>query len=359
MKNLYFTIIIIFTFQSCKKNETSISPEIKNITESIYASGVIKSTNQYEVFSKTNGIIDKFFVKEGMFVKKGDPICQIDNKNSKFSTENARLSNELNNLSLNKQKLNDALNNSQLAKKKLINDSLLYVRQVNLWKENIGTKVELEQKELIYENSKVAYEHSKIIYDDLNRQLNFAYNQSKNNLESAKLLENDLIIRSKVDGLVYKINKEEGELVSNISPLAIIGSQDFIIELNIDEIDIVKLKIDQEVFIRMDAYKSQVFEAKIVSIIPMMNEKTRTFKAHAIFTNKPHTLYPNLTLEANILIQTKQNILTLPRNYLINDSIVILESGDKQVIKTGLMDYNTVEIIGGLTPNSKIISPTK
>ena len=77
----------------------------------------------------------------------------------------------------------------------------------------------------------------------------------------------------------------------------------------------------------MDSYKSQVFEARILAIDPMMNMRTRSFKAEAIFTKKPAELFPNLTVEANIVILSKQEALTIPRNYLIDGSCVLLEGG--------------------------------
>lgn len=59
------------------------------------------------------------------------------------------------------------------------NDSSLYFRQKNLWQQNIGTKVELEQRELAFQNSKASYYSSRVKYEDLKRQLNFTSSQSK------------------------------------------------------------------------------------------------------------------------------------------------------------------------------------
>jgi len=354
--SILFLIITLFLL-SCKNKKETVTPEIKNITESVYASGIIKSKNQYEIFSKLNGILDKIFVKEGMHIKIGDTLFQLDNKNSKLATENARLASIANDYTLNTERLNDAQKNIQFADKKLINDSLLYSRQKNLWSNSIGTRNELDQRKLNVENSKVALAHAKTNYQDLKRQLILASGQSKNNLQLAKSNQDDFIIKSEVDGVVYKINKEEGELVTSLSALSVIGEDDFMIDLNIDEFDIVKIKNGQQVIVRMDSYKSQVFEASISAIYPMMNERTRTFKAEAIFTKKPGILFPNLTLEANIVVNTKKDVLTIPRNYLKNDSTVMLADGTLQKIKTGLMDYNLVEVISGITAGSNIRKP--
>ncbi|MBK9398714.1 MAG: efflux RND transporter periplasmic adaptor subunit [Saprospiraceae bacterium] len=357
IKSIILYSILITLIVSCAKKIPSIKPELKSITESVYASGYIKSMMQYEISGKTNGIIEKIYVTEGMHVKKDDPIFKLDNKNSRITTENARLASTANDYKVNAAKLRDAKKEIDLADKKLQNASLLFQRQKNLWNQNIGSKVELEQKELNYENSKVALANAKLNYNDLSRQLKLASDQSKNNLKIAKIMEDDFIIRSEVDGVIYKINKEIGELINGGEPAAIIGTDEFVIELNIDEFDIVKIKKGQQVFIRMDSYKSEVFEAEIISIDPMMNLRTRSFQAKASFTKKPAELYPNLTVEANIVISTKQNVLTIPRNYLINYTSVLLEGGKVQTVKTGLMDYDLVEIKSGLDINSMLQLP--
>jgi hypothetical protein len=53
---LYLSITSILLY-SCKKKQEHISPIEEKITESVYASGVVKSNHQYQVFSTTNGII--------------------------------------------------------------------------------------------------------------------------------------------------------------------------------------------------------------------------------------------------------------------------------------------------------------
>ncbi len=359
-KQIFIFIYSVFFISACDSKNSTVQPEFKSISESIYASGIIKSKNQYQVFSKVNGILQTALVKEGDLVKKGQILFQLNNENAHLSTENARLTAGNADYAANLSKLGDLENAIALARKKLQTDSLLFVRQNNLWSNNIGTKVEQEQKALNFENSKTLLANALFKYEDLQKQLKLASVQSKNNLLISKTLENDFIIRSEVDGKVYSIFKEQSELVTNQQPLGVIGDDtQFLIELSIDERDIVRLKVGQEVLIRMDSYKGEVFEGVISSIEPMMNERTRTFDAKATFAKKPTTLYPNLTVEANIVIYTKQKALTIPRNYLVNDSTVMLENGKLQKVKVGLMDYTLVEIIEGISNSTKIILPTK
>lgn len=361
MKNIFtlYVVFLSFYFSACSEKSETITPEVKTITESIYASGVIKSDKQYTVSTKVPGLIEQIFVTEGEFVKKNAPIFKIEDGNAALNAINSKLLALNNDYIINLPKLKDAKNTIELAEKKLTNDSLLLARYETLWQNNNVTKVELEQKALNLENSKVNYTNAKISYEDLKRQLKLASEQSKNNVKIANSLKDDLIVRSQFDGIVYKISGKIGEMVNTTTPIAVIGQKNFIIELNIDEFDIVKIAIGQKVIIRMDSYQSEVFEATISNVYPMMNDRTRSFQVEAVFTSSPKVLYPNLTLEANIIVKEKQNALTIPTSCIIGDSSVMLENGIMQRVQIGLKDFDRTEILEGVTKGNKIKVPTK
>ena len=113
------------------------------------------------------------------------------------------------------------------------------------------------------------------------------------------------------------------------------------------------------VVVSMDSYKGKVFEAKVSKIHAIMNDRSKSFLVEAEFTTTPPVLYPNLTVEANIIIHVKDNVLTIPRNYLVNDSLVYIKKDKVKVVKTGLKDYQKVEIIKGLSANDIIYKPLK
>jgi RND family efflux transporter MFP subunit len=333
---------------------------VTNITESVYASGVIKAANQYQVFATVNGIINTIFVTEGDEVIKGTPLLSVVNEISNINAENARLAASYNDYGANKSKLSELKVNIDFAKNKWLVDSSLYNRQLILWNQQVGSQVEIEQRKLAYENSRALYLSALLKYEELKRQLNFMSQQSKNNLQISLQQNKDFIVKSEVDGKVYSILKEKGEMVTPQMALAIVGSKNsFKVELQVDEYDIVRLKKGQLVLLSLDSYKGEVFEAVIEKINPLMNERTKSFLVEAKFTKTPPVLYPNLTVEANVVIQTKNNILTLPRSLVSDDGFVTTKSGGKVAVKIGLKDYERVEILSGITADDEIIGKIK
>jgi hypothetical protein len=90
-----------------------------------------------------------------------------------------------------------------------------------------------------------------------------------------------------------------------------------------------------------------------------MNERNKTFLVEALFDTPPTLLYPNLTFEASIVIQRKTDALIIPRSYLVNDSTVILQSGDEKIIQTGLKDFRFIEVLSGLNEGDELTKPGK
>lgn len=363
MKSFSFYIYLLISslmLTACSKKQESSEVIESSISESVYASGNIKSDQQYQVFAKVTGTLSEILVEAGQTVKKNQVILKIKSENATLSTNNAQLLYEYNELKSNQNKLKDLLATVENAKNKLHLDSLIYSRQQNLWAQQTGSKLDLEQKELNYKSSKNNYNSAVLKYQELKKQLKLADQQSKNNLAISKSLQNDFEIRSELDGKVFNILKEKGELINPQSPIAVIGAADkFILALQVDEYDISNIKIGQHLFYKLDSYKGKAFEAVIKKINPIMNERSKSFEVEADLITQPANLYPNLTSEANIVIQTKPKALLIPRNYLLNDSQVVLANKNTITIQTGLKDYDKVEVLSGLKKGDVILKPLK
>lgn len=360
MKSIHIIaqLLLLLMLTACTSKQETVQPIEEGITESVYASGVVKSKNQYQVFSTVTGLMNEILVKEGDTVLQGATLFRINSTNAKLNVESAQLAAENASYNANIDKLNELKINIDLAESKVKNDSLLYERQKILWQQNIGSKVAFEQRELSYKNAVTTYESALLRYNDVKKQINFTAKQTNKSLQISSTLLNDYAIKSETGGKVFSILKEKGELITPQIPIAVIGdANEFILELQIDEYDIAKIKTGQKILVNLDSYKGQVFEAKVNTITPIMNERTRTFTIEAIFVKKPKVLYPNLTVETNIIIQTKGKTITIPRSYLVKDSFVLLDNEEKRAVKIGLKDYNKVEILEGLTTSDNIIKP--
>lgn len=355
MKNLLL-ISLLFLVVSCGSDPEKIKPSVQDISESVYASGSLKSKDQYQIYPVVSGVIREILVDDGDPVKKGQLIMRIENTAQELNRENAALVADYNSVSFNQDKLSDAREAIETSRDKLKTDSLLYTRTLYLYQKDAVAKVELEQRQLAYENSRLALQNAKTRYNDLKRQLALNARQSSNNLAISSKTVSDFLIRSDIDGKIYSVLKDKGELVSPQTPVAIIGSANlFILEMQVDEYDIAKVNPGQRVLVTMDSYKGQVFEAKVTKINPIMNERSKTFVVEAMFVKAPERLYPNTSFEASIVLRTKQNGMVIPKRFLLPGDYVKLANGKKVKVKIGLRDYEYVEIVSGIKKEDEII----
>lgn len=359
MNNQFSILFLLIFFISCNQNQDSIKPIQQDLTESVYSSVIIQPDSLYQVYSVVAGILDSNLVEEGNEVSKDQPILQIINNTPKLNTQNAKLALDLarENFEGSAAVLSGIEDEILAAELQYKNDSTNFFRQKNLWEQNIGSKAEYDTQKLKYQLSSNNLKLLRSRYNRTKNELRTALKQAENNYRTSLINTKDFTLTSKINGKIYSLQKEPGEIVSNMEPLASIGSAtDFVIEMLVDEQDIVKIAKEQKVIITLDAYNDQVFTGIVSKIYPKKDERNQTFLVEALFDEAPNTLYPGLSGEANIIIATKQDVLTIPKDYLSDENTVKTEDGFIK-IETGLQNLEFVEIISGITKETQIYLP--
>ncbi|NJB72185.1 multidrug efflux pump subunit AcrA (membrane-fusion protein) [Saonia flava] len=354
-----YAVLLLGLLISCGTKQEKIKPEIKSITQSIYASATVQPDSLYLAYAAVNGILDANLVEEGDNVEKGTPILQIINTSPKLSTENAKVNVQLarDNYKGSSALLNDLQDQIKAATLTLSNDSINFFRQKNLWEQKIGSQIEYDNRKLAYELSKNNLKLLNSNYDRTQRELAAQLKQAQNNYKSSQILTKDFTVVSKINGKVYALFKNPGEIATTMEPLASIGSKNvFVLDMLVDEVDVIKIKVGQKAMVTLDAYNSRVFETKINKIYPRKDERSQTFKVEAIFIAPPEVLYPGLSGEANIIIAQKENILTIPKEYLIGENKVLTENGEVE-IDLGLENLDHIEVLKGLDSETYILKP--
>ena len=355
----FYILLLLFFLGSCKEKAVRIKPDLRSMTESVYASATVQSKDLYQVYPGANGLIETLFIEEGQQVRKGQKLAQIVNLNPHINTENARLNMELakENYDGSVAILTGIMDEIQAAKLKLSTDSINYIRQKRLWEKSIGSKLEYNNRKLTYDLSINTLQSLEKKYQRTKTELATKVKLAENQLKSSQISKNDFVIRAKMDGIVYALFKESGEAISMQEPLATIGHQnDFIVEMEVDEMDITKLQTGQKVLINLDAYNGQVFDAQLIKIYPQKELKTQTFKVESVFNNPPKVLYPGLSGEANIVIAEAKNVLTIPLDYLVDHHQVKTEK-ELIEVKIGLKNMERVEIISGIDTSIYLLKP--
>lgn len=350
--------VCLLLLAGCTDQAERIKPKVATITESVYASAVVKANGQYQVFSTVSGILNTMVVRPGDRVKAGDPILQLDSRLASLNTRSASISLEQSreNLRRTSDRLEEAELAVQAARDRYQLDSALYVRQKRLWDQRIGTQIEFEQRRLAYETSRKSFLSAQKRLGQLRTQLRNEYRNADVGYDRSREQQSDYTIRSKIDGIVYDILPEPGELITPQTPLAVIGQDSFILEMQVDEEDIARIRTGQQVEILFDTYKGRVFRGTVTRIYRIMDPRSNTFRVDARLPDPP-ALYPNQQAEANIIIQTRRNAIIIPREYLDSQGQVWLSRRERKRVRTGIEDFEKVEILDRLDTSRYIYKP--
>lgn len=180
--------------------------------------------------------------------------------------------------------------------------------------------------------------------------------------------DNVFPLRSPLDGTVVQVTKSEGEFVKEGDPkefiLRIDDTSKLFVLANAPEIDRVKIKTGQEVIIRASAILNKKFKGIIRELSLAAIEKDQWTRSQVVefpikieITSSDETLKPGMSVVIDVITAKKENIITLPHEFIHNDNdkyFVITESGVRKDIQVGVQNEERFEVISGLKEGEKI-----
>ncbi|MFQ6540373.1 hypothetical protein ACLNEE_16955, partial [Aphanothece stagnina RSMan2012] len=141
-------------------------------------SGVVVSTDQYQAYAMATGVIASVAVSEGDSVVRGQLLATIRNDAATLGKENAMLAADYAAQRNNAERLEEARTAVTMAALKRADDSMMALRQRNLMRQGVGSKVEVDQRELAAATSRANHESAQLRLAQLEKQLRFAARQA-------------------------------------------------------------------------------------------------------------------------------------------------------------------------------------
>lgn len=358
MKTLVAAFLVL-VLASCGSKSETINPVNKDLTQAVYASGKIFPKNDYKVSARLPGYVQEILVKVGDTVKAGQPLLRIRSEISDINVEAAKNQYALasRNATESGPVLSALKQEVSAAESKYNLDSTNYKRYENLLKSNSASQLQFDQAKVLFENSRAAWTRAKFNYVSTRDRLRTEAENAKLQLDAQTSNQGDYTINSVVSGKVYDIIPKAGDLVNSQMPLIEIGSaNEFEVELSIDETDISLVVIGQEVLYEIDAYKERPLTGIVMEIYPRISPGNKTAKIIAtVELESDMIVYSGMSIESNIIIAEKKNVLVVPREYVKPGNLVNVKGKDEPVkITVGASDLEYMEVTSGLSATDEI-----
>ena len=164
-------------------------------------------------------------------------------------------------------------------------------------------------------------------------------------------------IKAPISGTVVRKNKKVGDTIENgvsaSEPLVIIYDMSSLcFELDVDELDIKKMSVGQEVTITADAVEGRKYKGVVenVSINGTIGTNgITTYPIKVRIEDFDDSLLPGMNIEAEIIISQSENALVVPVNAVNRGNTVYLKGNKESEDDRAPEGYKTVQVETGIT----------
>lgn len=383
---------------SFNKEPSSITVEKRNIKETIDVSGIVQSEHNITIKSETTGVVTKRFVEENISISQNKQLVSINEKKSKLTLEQAYINSNSNqaqaqteldsskkslheaesryktniiNLENQISKAKSALNflekeqkrNEKLFSEKAISSQTLdnQKQQINQAKIDLKTVIDnlerakKDKTEIVNAQNKLKQTHT---------ALNNAIKQGQIGIDIAQDSFEKTLIYAPFKGTITKWLINKGDFVNIGTPICQFQDLDDIrLQLSVNELDLPKISSKSQVSIIFDAYPDKQYKGKIAWISQASvtsSDGLEVFPVEVSFENPNRLIKPGMSGDAKIIIMEKSKVIAIPLASINrkDNKLFVKIVKDKKLteveVKTGISDFEYIEIISGLKEGDKI-----
>lgn len=310
---------------------------LRNITQSISYSGSIESRNRVRISSEIAGRVAAIFFKELDEVHEGQVLVKLEDVEIKAQLNRAK----------------EVLNQAEI---NLINVKKDLNRVKKLFEKGFASKEQLDSAQQAFDVGKALVKQNQSSYEVVHARLGYAS------------------VRAPISGTIIGKNVTIGEIVagplSGMSlavPTAIVeiaDLNDLEVRVDVDEVDIGKVKVGQEATISVDAFPDKRFRGGVKEIALMTSGRREigiTYQVKVHIEHPETMLKLGMTANVDFVIKNRKQVLSLPRGAIIaqGGKIIVFTVNDQKVeireIVTGVEGEEFIEVTSGLQPGERVV----
>ncbi len=290
-------------------------------------SGTLTPFNQAVVKATVPGEVRKVLVREGMAVKQGDVLAELDATDLRSRLDAAQAE--------------QAERRAKLA----------------IAERNRDTNLALLKQNFISQNA----------YDQLNSTYqgsDAAVRWSDAQVQLAKKALDDAVVRAPISGMVSKRSVSGGERLQPDAPIVtIVDLSRLELEALVPASDIGSIALGQNVQFRVDGFGERQFDGKVERINPVADASSRAIKLFVAVPNASGLLKGGMFAQGQITLSKSQPTLVVPASALFEEAgqtyVFTVEAGKlaKRAVRVGARDdvNGLAEVSNGLDQGANVV----
>lgn len=353
----------------------------QNVLDAVSASGRVEPEARVFVMSRASGILKEILVDSGDVVEEGQVLAELDREQlqAEFDQDEADLGSA-------RARLEAAKARREEAEVRVDDPELRFAQREAERLNKLYETGDVSERERDAAVNALAIVEQRIRLVEANLPvLDAAVLEAESNLasmeaavERSRTALREATIRSPISGVVLDRLKEIGDGVSSILTaggnatqiLAMADRSEMYVESRVDEVDLGRIYEGMPAIVTVDAFRDQPLTAVVERIAPggsVDDNGIVTFEVRLTVEDPDGLLRPDMTADARLVIERRDDVLTLPQRTLTNtpdggwtvEKLVSLEPPVSEIVEVelGLSDGLVTEIVSGLSDDDQVLLP--
>ncbi len=375
---LILAVVLLAAFVSLRRARVAIrvgKAEVGTITASISTNGKIEPITNFEAHAPVATTVTKVYVQQGDWVKAGQPLLQLQDTDARAQAARAEAQlrgaqSDLNavthggtqeELLTNRNALTKAQTDRDTAERnlaamqKLLQSGAASQAEVDAARNTL--KAAEANVQLLQQKLKDRYSPSEIGHVEAQQS------EARASLAAAETLLRNSNISAPFAGMLYSLPVKQGSFVNAGDLLVQLADVHKVrVRAFVDEPEIGRLRKGQQVEVTWDALPGRVWKGEVETLPTVIVQRnTRNVgEITCLVDNSDLRLLPSTNVTVAVIIEQQQNVLTVPRESIHQDSegryVFQVTNGElkRRNVQTAVSDLTRVEVTSGLSDHAVV-----
>lgn len=333
----------------------AVRPAVRGaISDLLVSTANLRAMREVEITSQADGVVREVAVEEGDFVRSGNSLAQLDDRDLQIDL---------------------ALAQQRLAQTKAQRESAQIRRekadtQIANQRADLGRNEEALAEGLVSDTEVAAMRHrlDELLHDRrveeaTVRQQNHRIEELEAEIRKVKLLISRTRIAAPFAGRVTERTVELGQTVRNSDKLFKIGVfTPLFADVHLAEQDSQRVRPDQKAVIRLGTDGGEQVKGRIVRVSPVVDDATGTVKVTAELRPSNANFRPGAFVLVEIETDTREDAVLIPKQAVIEEDggtfVFVANDGaaERRAVELGYQDGAACEVVSGVEAGDRVVT---
>ncbi|MFY9224444.1 MAG: efflux RND transporter periplasmic adaptor subunit [Blastocatellia bacterium] len=335
----------------------------RDLSSTLELTGTLEGQEEVIVSSELDGKLSSMHIDLGSYVKKGDKLFSLDERELSWRLEQAKANLSIAEITLGQAGRPDGTNDSHPAVRDayaaLEKAKIDFERTEQLLKDGVISRQEYDRNKSLYDQTRARWETAIAQVEGYRANLI----QAHANLQLADKQLKDSIIYAPITASVKERLASTGQYVKKGEPLVkLIQINPLRLRTTVPEQYLQQLKSGETINFTVDSLPDKEFTGKITRFSPAVDKSSRSLMVEATIENPKLELKAGMFTRVKLTFGEKKPVLLVPQKAVSTavglNKVYVLADGKAQAreVTLGQKDGELIEIVSGISTNETVIT---